>query len=106
MGNCIKNAQSSMVGPSWSFKFCYQNFVSLRTVVQILSWRIFPKYLEAMLLFPYCKTKGPTIIFSPGGYCDFLEAGNFFPPSIERLQVFFLHSGCADNFLLNSSNLV
>ena len=33
-----------------------------------------------------------------GGYRDFQEAGNFFLPSIERLQIFFLHSLCRQFF--------
>ena len=48
---------------------------------------------------------GPLFFPRGGGVSWFLGARKFFPPSIERFQVFFLHSGCADNFFLNSPNL-
>ena len=45
-------------------------------------------------------SKGRTIIFpwGGGGDRDFQEAVNFFLPSIERLQIFFLHSLCRHFF--------
>ena len=44
-------------------------------------------------------------LFFPGGYRDFQEAGNFFLPSTERLQI-FSSTLCADIFFFNSPNFL
>ena len=50
-------------------------------------------YSSRIPVYGFCTSpKGRTIMFPPGeGYCDFWEAGNLFPPSIEHLQIFFFH---------------
>ena len=71
--------------------------------------RLWKNNTEELPMRLFLSLKGQTITFSlggmggGGGYRDFQEAGNFFPPSIESLQ-FFSSTHCANNYFKNSPN--